>query len=145
MKRALDVLVPVLVLLVVLAAAGAAFIGYVAYCGMHPFKLPDAFDKPPSPDSARLGGVLESALSWAMRASGAVVTILGAALTLRRNSVAQVLSSVVVILAGAVLITQHWAAGVALGVVGVAAVFAMSLRRAIPEEIPEGGSGRAGV
>jgi hypothetical protein len=129
MRRILNVLGPLVLALVLLATAFAAFTAYVAYCGMHPFQLPAAFENPPREDAERLGAVLEAGLTWAMRACGAVVTIVGAALAARHGSLAQALRSAVVVLAGVVLISQHWAAGIALGVVAIAAVVGMALRR----------------
>lgn len=122
----------IMVALVLLAVGFAAFTGYVAYCGK--VDMLRAFEMPPGEDAARLGSVLEAALSWAMRACGAVVTLLGAALAMRRGSPAQALSSAVVVLAGVVLISQHWAAGIALGVVALAVVVGMTLRRPSPAE-----------
>jgi hypothetical protein len=141
MKQVGNVLISLalgLVLQVLLALACAAFTGYVACCGMHRFNL-DAFEGPPRKDAARLGSVLEAGLSWAMRVCGAAVTLLGATLAARRPSLTQELSSAVVILAGVVLISQHWAAGVALGVVAVAYVLGIAWRRPVhPEDNPEG-------
>jgi hypothetical protein len=128
MKQVGDALITLALALVLLAIACAAFTGYVAYCGMHKFNL-DAFEGPPREDAAILGSVFEAGLSWAMRVCGAAVTLLGATLAARRASLAQGLSSAVVILAGVVLISQHWAAGIALGVVAVAYVFGIAWRR----------------
>src|SRR5262245_47743235 len=101
---------------------------------MHEFALPDAFQRTPREDAARLGGVLEAGLAWAMRVCGAAVTLAGAALAARRGPLGQFLRSPVVVLAGVVLITQHWAAGVALGAVAVAVavVSGRALRRPPP-------------
>jgi hypothetical protein len=138
MKQVANVLITLALVLVLLALACAAFTGYVAYCGMHKLNL-DAFEEPPREDAARLGSVLEAGLSWAMRVCGAAVTVLGAALAARGQSLTQGLSSAVVILAGVVLISQHWAAGVALGVVAVAYVLGIPWRRpALPGTTPSG-------
>lgn len=110
-----------LLALLLLAVGFAAFTGYVAYCGMHPFQLPDAFEYPPRPDAPRLGAVLDAGLAWAMRACGVVVILLGAAFAVRAAAPTQALPSIVLVLAGAILVTQHWAAAVALAVVGAAA------------------------
>jgi hypothetical protein len=110
-----------LLLALLLAVGFAALTGYVAYCGMHPFQLPDAFQGPPRADAARLGAVLEAGLSWAMRVCGLVVTLLAVALAVGGTSPGQVLRSTALALAGAILITQHWVAVVALAGVGVAA------------------------
>jgi hypothetical protein len=137
MKRGTGIAVSLVLLVVLLAIGFAAFTGFVAYSGMHDFKLPDAFERPPREDAARLGAVLETGLNWALRVCGAVVTILGASLAVRGGSVQEVLGSVVVILAGAVLITQHWAAGIALGVVGVAIVIGLALNRPLSKDRAE--------
>jgi hypothetical protein len=121
--------VSIVVALVLLAVGLVAFTGYVAYCGK--LDIAKAFEMPPGEDAARLGAVLEAALSWAMRACGAVVTILGAALAVGRGSPGRALSSAVVVLAGVVLISQHWASGIALGVVALAVVVGMTLRRPV--------------
>jgi hypothetical protein len=134
MKWLTNVVWPLVVALVLLALIVVAFMGYVAYCGMQ--ELPRAFLSPPREDAAFLGGVLEAALSWAMRACGAAITIVGAALATRRNSLAQSLSSAIVVLAGVALISQHWAAGIALGVVAVAFVLGIALRRPAREVGP---------
>jgi len=134
MKRLLDVVVPLMAVLVLLAISFTAFTAYVAYCGMHEFKLPDAFEQPPREDAARLGGVLASGLNWAMQVCGTILTVLGASLAIRRGPIARVLGSVVVVLAGAVLITQHWGAGIALGVVAVAIVVAMCFQQSPSEK-----------
>jgi len=118
--------------LLLLGAAFAAFTGYLAYCSMT--DMLRAYEKPPREDAARLGSVLDAALNWTMRVSGAVVTLLGAALAVRRGSLDQTLSSAVVVLAGVVLITQHWAAGIALAVVAVAFVVGMTLHRQPPAD-----------
>jgi hypothetical protein len=56
----------------------------------------------------------------------------------RGQSLTQGLSSAVVILAGVVLISQHWAAGVALGVVAVAYVLGIAWRRPVlPGDNPD--------
>jgi hypothetical protein len=125
------VVAAVVLTVVVLAAGFAAFTGYVAYCGHYPFKLPDALDGLPRPDAARLGSVLEGGLGYAMRVSGAVLTVLGACLAIGRRSLEPLLGCVVVILAGAVLITQHWAAGIALGIAVLAAA-GLALRQSAP-------------
>jgi phage shock protein PspC (stress-responsive transcriptional regulator) len=135
----------VAVALVLAGVAFAAFTGYVAYCGMHKFSL-EAFERPPREDAAHLGSVLEAGLSWTMRVCGVLVTILGAALAVRRSTLGQAFSSVVVLLAGVVLISQHWAASIPLGVGLVAFVVGTALRRRPPGQGREGraagGAGR---
>jgi hypothetical protein len=96
---------------------------------MHPFSLPEAFNDPPSQHAAQYGAVFDSALNWAMRVCGAALTILGAALAIHPRSVEQVLGSCVIVLGGIVLVTQHWAAGIALGVVAISIVVASTLRQ----------------
>jgi hypothetical protein len=144
MNRALGMLGSFVLAVALLALGFVAFTGYVAYSGKHAFKLPDAFDSPPGGDAPRLGGVLESGLSYAMRVCGIVATLLGACLALRRGTLEQLLGCVVLVLAGTVLITQHWAAGLALGIVAVALVVGLVLRRARPDQTAERGErGRA--
>lgn len=126
------IVVPLLLVLLLLGLGVAAFTGFVAYCGMHPFALPDAFENPPRADASHLGAVLESGLAWAMRVCGLVVLLLAAGLALRSGSLAGALRSVVVALAGAILVTQHWAAAIALAVVGLAAATGASWREAHP-------------
>src|SRR4051794_35267577 len=112
MKRWEDVVTPLVVALVLLVAAFAAMTGYVAYSGMHKFKLPDAFERAPRPDAAELGAVMDRGLSRALKACGTMVLVVGAALAMRRDSSANLLGSVVVVLTGVAMVSQHWAAGI---------------------------------
>jgi len=120
MKPESGIFVAVVLVLVLLAVGFAAFTGYVAYCGQHPFELPDAFE-PPREDAARLGNVLEAGLTWAMRVCGTVVVLVGAALAARRGRAGASVGNVVMVLAGGLLLTPSWPAVVALAAVGVAA------------------------
>lgn len=121
MKSESGIVFAVVLALVLLAVGFAAFTGYVAYCGQHPFQLPDAFESPPREDAVRLGGVLEAGLTWALRVCGTVVVLLGAALAARRGRAGASLGSVVMVLAGGLLLTPSWPAVVAIAAVGAAA------------------------
>jgi len=129
MKNMVTALLFLVMVLLLLGIGFAAFTGYVAYSGRHEFKLPDAFDRPPGEEAARLGGVLEAALAWAMKVCGTVLTLIGSALAFRRAGPVWLLASLTAVLAGVVLITQHWAAGIALAAVGVGVVIAAAMER----------------
>jgi hypothetical protein len=129
MKNTVTLLLSLVLVLVLLAISFAAFTGYVAYSGMHKFELSDAFREPPREDAARLGGVLEAGLAWAMKVCGTVLTLVGSALAFRRAGPVWLLASLTAILAGVVLITQHWAAGIALAAVGIGVVVGAALER----------------
>jgi hypothetical protein len=145
MRSFFGFLVALLFILLVLGVGFVLFTGFVAYSGMRPIVTNDnwlaAYAGPPNTsdphDIEHLGGLFESALLWAMRICGGVLVVVAAGVGLghvvARGRAESLLGCLVALLAGALMVTQHWGAAVAVAVVAVAIV---ALRFARPPAAP---------
>ena len=126
MGRSSAALLSVLAALLLLAVGFVTFTGYVAYAARRP--IIEAYDGPPlgfpPPDPAHLGALFDAALAWAVHVCGAVLAVVAAGLAVRhavaRDPAEDLLGPLAVLLAGSVLVTQHWGAAVAVAVLGIA-------------------------
>jgi len=139
MKREMEVVLTVLAALGLGLLGFVAFTGFVAYCGLRPIQ--EAYQGPPlngrSAEPMQLGAYFDAGLSWAMRVCGSVVILVGAAMVPWRTGVERQLPCIVLVLAGAVLITQHWAAAIAVSLFGIALILAPLLRQPTSEPTQE--------
>jgi hypothetical protein len=129
-----------LTVLLLLAVGLALFTGYVAYCARRP--VLEAYQGPPlgpaPADPAHLGALLDAALDWSLRVCGGVLVILAAGLgvghAVARGRDESLLGCLAILLAGALLLSQHWAVALAISLLGAAVVAVRWVRRAPPEE-----------
>jgi len=148
MRRPFAPLLGFIAVLLLLAVGFILFTGYVAYAARRP--VTEAYEGPPlgSPpaDPAHLGALLDSALAWAMRVCGAVLAIVAAGLGVRhavaRGPAEDLLGPLAVLLAGSLLVTQHWGSAAAVAVLAVATV---AVRFARPEERERGSERQAEI
>jgi hypothetical protein len=137
MRGAKAILLALLFIIVLLGGGFALFTGYVAYSGLRPWA--EAFEGPPRTpephDAARLGALFDTALAWAMRVCGAVLAVVAAGAGLghaaARGRAESLLGCLVALLAGALLVTQHWGAAAAVAALA-AAVVALRFARPAP-------------
>jgi hypothetical protein len=132
-----------LAIVVLLAVGFVLFTGYVAYAGQRPIE--EAYEGPPRgplpADPAHLGALFDAALAWAMRVCGAVLAVMAAGVGLGHavagGRAEGLLGCLVTLLAGALLVTQHWGAAVAVALLAAAVVALRFARPAPPRDRDE--------
>jgi hypothetical protein len=144
MRRSSALLFGILTTLLALAVGFVVFAGYVAYAARRP--ITDAFDGPPlgqlPPDPAHLGALLDAAMACTMRVCGAILVVVAAGLSVRhtvaRAPTENLLGPLSLLLAGSVLVTQHWGAAAAAAPLAIAAVAVRFARQDEPK--PDAGA-----